>query len=145
MAALITKVFHSYVAPAYTREGVNEFLKYADPASLAKRSRSGHFVLLAEDEQKVVGMIEVREHRHVSMLFVEGSYQRKGVARLLVSEALVICQRRRADLVRVTVNAAPNSVEAYERLGFHVEGSEHRTHGIRFTPMVLEIGAGEPR
>lgn len=37
----------------------------------------------------------------------------------------------------VTVHATPNSLGAYERLGFGARGPAETVRGIRFTPMVL--------
>ncbi len=39
----------------------------------------------------------------------------------------------------LTVNASPNAVLAYERLGFTPAGPEQTVNGIRFIPMALAL------
>lgn len=140
VALLVIRAFYDDIAPHYSPEGIQEFLRYADPEAMARRSAAGHWVLVAEAAAKVIAMIEVREYRHVSMLFVAGEYQRKGIARELLLEALSICRRERPGLVGVTVHASPNAVGAYERLGFRPQAPEQNVKGIRFTPMLLMLG-----
>jgi GNAT superfamily N-acetyltransferase len=76
----------------------------------------------------LVGMLHLREPRHVAMLFVRSSFQRSGIARaLLASAGDANCE--------FTVNSSPNAVGAYERLGFRVTGPEQCVRGIRSTPL----------
>ncbi len=136
---LVERVFNEFIAPLYTQEGVAEFFKYAQADALAQRSQNNHFVLLAVAADDPVGMIEIRDYGHVSMLFVDRAFQRQGLGRALLQQALNECRRHRPDLHQVTVHAAPNSIAAYERLGFRAVRPEQVNHGIRFTPMVLEL------
>ena len=142
VARLVADVFGRDVAPGYKPEGVSEFSRYAAPGGLAGRLREGHVILVAEDgPRKVVGMVEVRDFSHISMLFVMGSVQRRGIGRDLVTRAVEMCRERNPDASTVTVNASPNSVTAYERFGFRSSGGEQERNGIRFVPMALPIRA----
>jgi ribosomal protein S18 acetylase RimI-like enzyme len=87
---LVMRVFNEFIAPPYSREGVTEFLQYARPDALLYRSQKNHFVLLATAQNRIIGMIEIRDHYHVSMLFVDGSFQQRGVSRELLRRALEI-------------------------------------------------------
>jgi predicted GNAT family N-acyltransferase len=136
---LVISVFNEFIAPSYSQEGVNEFLKYAQPDALLYRSQKNHFVQLATAQNRIIGMIEIRDHHHVSMLFVDGLFHQKGVSRELLRRSLEICRRNKPELCEVTVNASPNSVHIYMRLGFHLTSSEQVINGIRFTPMTLEL------
>ena len=85
-------------------------------------------LLRPERAGELVGMLHLREPRHVAMLFVRSPFQRSGIARaLLASAGDASCE--------FTVNSSPNAVGAYERLGFRVTGPEQCVHGIRFTPL----------
>lgn len=139
VSALVVRVFTAYVAPLYSPEGVQEFLRYADPQAIALRSTSTHFVLVAEYANICIAMIEVRDYDHISMLFVEGEHQRKGISRSLLREALSICKESRPDLSSVTVHASPNAIGAYQQLGFFPTAAEQSVNGIRFTPMILSL------
>jgi len=96
-------------------------------------------VLLATVQNRMVGMIEIRDYQHVAMLFVDGAFQRKGISRKLLRQALEICRENKPELRQVTVHSSPNSVHVYKRFGFVPTSSEQVINGIRFTPMTLEL------
>jgi GNAT superfamily N-acetyltransferase len=135
---LVVRIFDDLVAPVYSQEGVNEFLEYARPDAFLRRLQRNHFVLLATVQDRIVGMIEIRDNSHVSLFFVDRSFQHKGIGRELLRRALEVCQGHESELREVTVNASPNSVQIYARLGFRPTRSEQVVNGIRFTPMTLE-------
>src|SRR3974377_2179226 len=110
---LVRRVFNEFVAPLYSQEGVDEFFRYAQPDALAQRSQNNHYVLLAVVERNPVGMIEIRDNCHVSMLFVDRSFQRQGISRALLQQAIDECRRHHPDLNQISVHAAPNSVPIY--------------------------------
>jgi predicted GNAT family N-acyltransferase len=136
---LAVDVFNEFVAPHYSQEGVSEFLRYIDPDLMAKRVKFNHFVLMAEMDDMLVGIIEVRDFNHISLLFVPREVQRKGIAKRLLNEALQICSQNNPNLSRVSVHSSSNSIEAYEHLGFRSEGSEKLERGIRYVPMILQV------
>lgn len=135
---LVKRVFGEFVAPLYETDGVEEFLRYVDPDRMVNRLIGNHFVLIAEKGGNLLGVIEIRDFNHVSLLFVAGNAHRQGIAKRLLEEALEICKSK-IDLSDVSVNSSPNAVEAYEKLGFKVEGLEQLENGIRFIPMKLRI------
>lgn len=141
---LVIRVFNEFIAHQYSHEGVREFLKYVQPELLLRRSQKNHFVLLATIQDKIVGMIEIRNNRHVSLLFVDRRFQQRGIGRELLQRSLNICKleislKRGPELQEVSVNSSPNSIQIYERIGFRRIGSEQVKNGIRFTQMVLEL------
>ncbi len=138
---LVRKVFSEFVAPQYSDEGVVEFLSYADARSMARRVQSDHTVLLAEIDGELVGVIETRNFRHISLLFVSREYQRRGIARRLIMKALKIARIANPGLSSLTVKSSPNAVGAYEALGFKGEGPEIQESGIRFLPMRMAISS----
>lgn len=134
---LVSRVFDEFVASDFPQEGVDEFHRYADADALAQRVGSGELVLVAEEEGRIVGMIELRGFGHIAMLFVES--RGKGIGRRLVGEALQICYERGVDPDRVTVNASRFAAPIYERLGFETEGPERTENGITYLPMVFRF------
>ena len=132
VSSLAREVFDRFVAPHYQTEGVAEFHRYASAEALSQRHKSGHITLVAEHTGELVGMLHLREPRHISMLFVQSSRQRGGIARGLLAAAGALAGDTNCEF---TVNSSPNAVSAYERLGFRTTGSEECLHGIRFVPM----------
>jgi GNAT superfamily N-acetyltransferase len=132
VVSLAREVFDQFVAPHYQTEGVVEFHRYASAEALLQRHKSGHITLVAEHSGELVGMLHFRGPRHVSMLFVQSSRQRGGIARGLLAAAGALAGDTDCEF---TVSSSPNAVSAYERLGFRITGSEQCVHGIRFIPM----------
>ncbi len=135
----VNSVFDRSVAPLYTKRGRRNFREYADPEATSLRIKSDHFVLLAQADGRVDGMIEMRRHRHVSLLFVEPDRQGRGLGKELLQRALEICRSAEPDLREITVNSSPNAVEVYGRMGFETTGREQTINGVRSTPMRLRL------
>jgi ribosomal protein S18 acetylase RimI-like enzyme len=136
---LVFRTFTEFIAPHYSRAGVLEFLKYIRPGYLLERLQKDHFFLLATAQRKIIGIIEVRESSHISLLFVDRQFQQRGIARELLRRAFRMCLKKKPDLSKITVNASPNSVRIYQRLGFRPAGSEQVKRGIRYTSMTLTL------
>ena len=139
---LVMRVFTEFVAPGYSPEGIKEFRKYVEPAALLKRSDAGHFVWIASVQNQLAGVIEMRHHEHISLLFVDRQFLRRGFARALLFQALAVSRQHNPDLERVTVNSSPYAVPVYEKLGFVQTGPEQVKNGIRFVPMALGLVIG---
>lgn len=130
---LVTSVFAQAVAPSYAPPGRDTFLAYASAAAMAARLDTGHRLLVAEIGGELVGVLETRGDDHVSLLFVTARCQRRGIGRSLLSAA--VARGMLTGDEEITVNASPDSVAAYQRLGFIVSGTEQEKSGIRFVPM----------
>jgi GNAT superfamily N-acetyltransferase len=137
---LVYRVFDLSVAPLYTKRGLLNFNKYADPEEMSRRVEVDHFVLLALIAGDIVGMIEMRRYDHISLLFVEQEHQGKGIGRDLVGLAVEFCLTNKPQLKEMTVNSSPNAVKAYERMGFQSTGEEQNISGVRSVPMVKVLG-----
>ena len=132
---LILNIFTAFVAPAYSKEGIEEFKKFVCPDAFSDRSTLGSIVLLATCEKRIVGVLEMVEDSHIALLFVETAFQRKGIAGELVRRAIWIGKKRNPGIRKITVNSSPNAVAAYQRIGFKRVGNEQVVNGIRFTPL----------
>jgi GNAT superfamily N-acetyltransferase len=152
ISRLMETVFDEFIAPGYDPHGTREFLGYIHPAAIAYRIKRNHFLRVATVEEtvnertttKIVGVIEVRNHCHFSLLFVAGQFQRRGIASELVRQAIALCQTHNPTLQHVTVHADPRAVPAYEAMGFYATGTARIENGIHYIPMVYSLeGDGE--
>ncbi|MDT8365170.1 MAG: GNAT family N-acetyltransferase [bacterium] len=132
---MVHRVFDLSIAPLYSKKGQQNFKKYVDPEEMSARTHAHHFVLLALADGVMIGMIEMRRHRHVSLFFVESEFQGKGVARELLKKAVKFCRSTDPKLREFTVNSSPNALGAYQRLGFTATGEENTISGVRYIPM----------
>jgi len=135
---LVFRSFKTNVAPYYSEEGVETFFDYANPKALGERFQNNHFVLVAFAKQVLVGMIEVRNHSHISLFFVEPLQQEKGIGKELLNRAMARARQSDPEFKGLTVNSSPNAVEAYKRFGFAPTQSFQEKNGIQFLPMMLE-------
>lgn len=84
----VFEVFHEYVAPEYSRSGVEKFQRDVTQASLAGALWQGDLILAASVEDDLVGMLQVKTNAHTSLFFVRGGYQRRGIGRVMVAHAI---------------------------------------------------------
>ena len=132
---LVRRVFDQFIRDDYNEEGQQMFARYIDPEAIARHQCEGCQMLLAETAGTLAGILEMRDFRHISMLFVDPEFQRRGIARSLIDRAVTLIRRVHPDLACVTVFASPFAVPIYGRLGFTAAGPETTVQGIRYTPM----------
>ena len=105
-----------------------------------ERIRAGCRYHVAEVDGRVVGVIAVRDDRHIFRLFVSRRFQRRGIARALVDRAMADGLRR-AGTRRFTLNASARAVPAYLRLGFVKAGRAvpRKPDGVVALPMRFDF------
>jgi predicted GNAT family N-acyltransferase len=139
VSALVARVFDEFVAPDFSPEGIAEFFRYAHPTAMARRCEATNRVLVAEENGRIIGMLEMRGFDHIAMLFVET--QGQGVGRDLIERALQVCRKGQPAVRQVTVHASRYAVPIYRKLGFEAEGHERTESGITYRPMVFRFKA----
>lgn len=133
--ALAWKTFLRFEADVYSPEGVKNFKNFITDSTLHRMFIVGTYQLfVALDRNKVVGMITLRDAAHISLLFVDEAYHRRGIGRALV-KYLADYLLTEMGVYRVTVNASPYGVEFYHKVGFRDVGPEETKDGIIYTPM----------
>ncbi len=139
MSRVAIDSFMHAVAPGYRAQGIAEFRAYACPGSISERMALGSSFYVARQGGKTVGMAELIHQNHLAMLFVAVDQQRKGVGRELVTSLTKDVLADRGTVPMITVDAAPNSVGAYENFLFTYRGSLREFKGMRFFPMSLTL------
>jgi len=136
---LIKKVYDEFVAGDYTEEGNKVFYDWIDPARIAERQNCIRCMWIAFSGNKPVGMIEIRENKHISLLFVDKEYQQHGIGRQLFRKALQDCIRKDPSLDKFYVHASPFSIPAYQKLGFIGIDEMQEEFGIKYLPMEITL------
>jgi GNAT superfamily N-acetyltransferase len=139
---LVLSVFSEFVALQFSNEGIAEFKNFATKKALLDRLKSGSLFIVAQYEQEIIGMIEMRDNSHIALLFVKNTYQKKGIAKKLLQKAIAHCKNRNHHIKKITVNASPNAYDAYLHIGFKGEKTVKTVNGIQFIPMEFELGPG---
>ena len=132
-------VFLKYEAKEYGREGTDKFARFLTSNEIRKLFRTGHYILyVATVDDKIVGLVSLRNGNHISLLFVDEKYHKQGIGRELIGR-LAQYLLMRTSFVKMTVHASPYGVPFYERLGFKATDKEQRQDGIIYTPMEMYL------
>ena len=126
--------FMEAVAPSLEQEGIDTFENVASVESLANRMEDDNTMLVFEEKGSVMGYAELKEGRHVAMLFVSPIAQNAGIGKKLIAELLTHAKSH-----EITVSASITSVAAYERFGFEKCGEIKQVAGLTFQPMNLHL------
>lgn len=131
---LILRVFHKHVAPTYSQEGIETFLRMLTPDFLGEWSLE-KFSIVAEQHNRIIGIISTIGISHIALLFVESEFQGRGVGKALIQSCMHMCLEAHPNLRAITLSSTPNSVSYYETVGFVTIDEEKNEHGMRFVPM----------
>lgn len=136
---LAYRVFLKYESKEYGKEGTQNFFDFISDQGLKKMFLLGEYVMyVAKEADKIIGLISVRTGNHISLLFVDEQYHRKGVATNLM-QRLVAHMKENTRYGFLTVNASPYGVPFYHKLGFADTDVETTKDGIIYTPMRLNF------
>ncbi|MBR5421130.1 MAG: GNAT family N-acetyltransferase [Lachnospiraceae bacterium] len=152
--ALAWRTFSQFEALYYPPEGCESFIEFISGNDLRKMFMMGRYrMFVAKCDEKLVGLISIREHNHISLLFVDSAYQSSGIGRALLKAAEdylwdrdILPLDNEEDMILdilynkeeehfVTVNAAPSAVQFYIRCGFEQEGPQMEDSGIIYVPL----------
>ncbi|WP_419785143.1 GNAT family N-acetyltransferase [Pseudodesulfovibrio sp.] len=136
--ALVRRVFDANVAPNFTETGRTTFHEYITLFAFSRRP-GDYFAMAAFVEDTMVGVVEITDGHHVALFFVAPEQQQRGIGRELLRQAAGRCLRHDPRPSVLTVNASPNALNGYKRLGFTPTGDEREEQGIRFIPMELPL------
>jgi len=137
--SLVTAVFDEFVAPLFSEEGIAGFKSFIEPHNWKDWLRAQHLILIGEVGSSVVGIVALRDWNHIFLLFVDRDFQRMGIAKQLVTEAIARCVDAGHHPDRITVNSSPNAAEAYQAMGFEPTSDEREEHGMQIVPMALDL------
>ena len=142
----ISRLIHSQLhhrMPEPTGPAPDSFLQRFSPPFLEGCIGGvSHRYLVALAEDRLVGVLGVRENRHLLHLFVAELFQRQGIARRLWDRARSDVLAVEAE-VEMTVRSSVYAVPVYRRFGFEVSGPRVDAEGVSWVPMRQVIRRGQ--
>lgn len=123
---LALDVFMQFEAPIYPEEGVQDFTHFIK--KVAPSMNIDYYG--AFDGETLVGMMAMREPRHLTLAFILSSHQSKGLGRRLFN-----CLLQDKGEEPITVYSSPIAVDFYHKLGFNDTDTVQTTNGISYIPM----------
>ena len=132
---LALKVFMEFDAPDYGPEHTERMRLAIDDRILNPDIYlSGkRLMYVALDDKKVIGIIETYGNNRISLLFVDGNYQRQGTASGLMNR--IICDLKRIGFSKIVLNSSPCGLPFYSDFGFIPVEAEKNTNTPWKTPM----------
>ena len=106
------------------------------------RMGEGDVILMAELDGELVGMADLREHKHLALFFVKTGLHGKGIGKRLLEQVIGECRKDNPDIEALTVNSSLGAQPVYRKLGFVQTDEEQLKNGIRFVPMRKDLHAG---
>lgn len=132
---LAWKTFLKFESKDYSLEGIKNFNDFITDHGLYQMFSIGEYQLfVAVDQGKIVGIVTLRNATHISLLFVDEKYHKRGIASKLL-EYLKQYLITEVGAYYLTVNSSPCAVGFYHKLGFKDLGPETTKDGILYTPM----------
>jgi GNAT superfamily N-acetyltransferase len=136
---LIKKVYDEFVSIDYCEKGNNFFHEWIQPSKIAERQNNQINIWIAFIEKELVGMMEIRDNKFISLLFVDKKYQGRGIAKRLFDESLKEIIKRDSNLDKFFVHASPYSIPIYKKMGFVNKDNMREENGIKYMPMEMTI------
>ena len=131
--------FLVYEAPEYDNEGVKNFHEFVKGDELRNMFMLGEYYALGafDENDVIIGILGIRKHWHISLLFVEPALHHQGIATRLLEAAFKDAAAE--GVTEMTVFSAPYATGFYHKLGFTDLDDEKHADGIRYTPMKIEL------
>ena len=131
--------FLVYEAPEYDPAGVKHFHEFVKGDELRNMFMLGEYRAWGayDDDDIVRGILGIRKHWHISLLFVEPTLHHQGIASNLLKQAFLEAAEERVE--EMTVFSSPYATGFYHKMGFVDMDHEKTTDGIRYTPMRIEL------
>lgn len=132
---MIWRTFLKFEGKEYTREGIKNFFDFITDDDLHAAFLRGEYrLMVALDGETVIGAGSIRSRNHLSLLFVEEAYHRRGVGRAILMKLCDYLEKEAGERF-MSLKAAPYAVDFYRKLGFMVVRPEEEYSGIRVTSM----------
>jgi GNAT superfamily N-acetyltransferase len=137
--SLIWNTFSEFVAPDYSEEGIDTFrVNFMESKDFKEHFKGDKQIMYgAYSKEKLVGVVSISENNHVSCVFVDKEYHRKGIASMLFGQIISILKDKQVEII--TLNASPYAVPFYHSIGFKDLNIQQDFNGILYTPMELKL------
>ena len=120
-------------------EGADSFVESISPEAIKKYISSDNFLYLTgKIDAHLVGVVAIRDNKHLFHLFVSPASQGKGLGRRLWHKAKEAALKA-GNVGEFSVNSSLNAVPVYAAFGFKAVGDVRTSNGISFQPMLLSV------
>jgi GNAT superfamily N-acetyltransferase len=125
----------------YTAKGQELMADVCGRKALKYYLERGDVYFVAESDGRIIGVVGIRDNKHLAHNFVEASWHRQGISKRLWDLASAECLRR-GNPGTFGLRASTYAIPVYLQWGFVQTGPTDHEYGITSTPMKLDMTAG---
>lgn len=130
---LIIPLVEEFISHEYTEQGNVFVLSSMSEENIRVNIDKGFEYFIAKDDQRVVGVLAIKESNHLYHCFVDKNYHRQKIGEQLWNYWLSDTKAE-----EVTVNSSKYAIKFYESLGFIYSGEVFEKNGIVSYPMIFK-------
>ena len=140
---MVWRTFLKFDAKDYSTQGIDSFRDFLSDPLLRRMFLLGTYnMYVATCQNKIVGMVSLRDENHISLLFVDEAYHKRGIGRDLIG-VIGDFVKEEYGKKEITVNAAPYGLEFYKKIGFTSVTPLMENDGITYTTMKKQLGEND--
>ena len=137
IARLVSTLAEKYIVGEFSDQGRDTLLRSMQPDMIASYIDSGYrYHVAATANGEIVGVVALRDNKHLYHLVVAEACQRQGIGRSLWETAMAEALAH-GNPGEFTVNSSRHALPVYERLGFIAGAEAVDTAGVIAIPMKL--------
>lgn len=137
VSALVQQTFVAPTLPGWTAAAVEKLFAENSPEALRSRFETAAFAHVCVSDGLVVGHVNYKLPRLISLLVVHPSFQRLGVGSQLLEQALMQIAAAAPEISVVEISATEYSVPFYRRRAFYPISELIEFEGCRFVRMAF--------
>ena len=140
LSNMVNNIFDEFVGKDYSEEGNMEFKNYISPKNILARlnEKSSQF-FIAKKNDKIIGILEIKNKDHVSLFFVKKDYHGKGIGKILFENYINTLKQNNTEIKIISVNSSFYAENIYARLGFIETDEMQEKNGIKYIPMEYKM------
>jgi len=130
----VRNIYDEFLSHYHTKQGNNEFYMFIEYDEILYRINraEGEIFFTADNDNAIIGLIEIRYHSHIALLYVEKKYHRQGIAKKLFSFI-----KEKNDIKKCSVNSSMYAIDIYKKMGFIPSGKYFvEKNGLKYLPMI---------
>lgn len=132
--------YDAFNAVDNTDAGHATFRAFVQVAALRARLEEGQVIHVAERRGQILGVGEVQMDGYLTLMYVRGDFQGRGLGRRLLQAALTRLIAVRGAVDRIRVRGMPYARGFYEHMGFRcLSEVVQEDRGIRYYPFALDL------
>jgi len=137
---MVDNIFNEFIGKDYSVEGNNIFKEYIKPENILNRfTDKSSLFFTAKIKNEIVGIMEIKNRDHISLLFVKNEFQGKGIGKYLFGHYLYKTKNENIEVKKITVNSSIYAEKIYSKLGFIKISEIQEKDGIKYIPMEYKI------